>query len=153
MRKIFILSAIILFTVSQTFAYSIKLYDEYGNRIGTYKKEGDEYQLYDFNDNKVDNPAMLIREEPDKRTLTEYSQTYYDENMNPVYTWRSGFYGSDGRYYPRNAIFYPTGVSGIRTPYIVRPHANNGTGIYQYADNNSSINYVDKRYAQFHKFK
>ena len=153
MRKIFILFAIILFTVTETFAYAIKVYDEYGNRVGTYKKEGDGYQLYDFNDNKVDQPEMLIENAPDKRTLTEYSQTFYDENMMPMGTWRSGFYGNNGRYYPRRSVFYPSNFNGPRAPYIVRPHAHTNRGIYQYADYQNSVNHVDTRYPRFHKFR
>ena len=101
MRKIFILSAIILLTVTETFAYAIKVYDEYGNRVGTYRKEGDHYQLYDFNDKKVEQPDTIIKDAPDSKTLTEYSQTFYDENMTPIGSWHSGYYGSNGRYYPR----------------------------------------------------
>ena len=73
MRKIFLFLMIILITASQTFAYSIKVYDEYGNRVGTYKKEGENYQLYDFYDKKVDSPEIIIKDAPDKKTLTEYS--------------------------------------------------------------------------------
>lgn len=153
MRKIFVLFTILLFTVTQSFAYSIKVYDEYGNRVGTYKREGEGYQLYDFNDNKVDAPEMLIKDAPDKKTLTEYSQTFYDQNMNPIGTWHSGFYGNDGRYYPRGGMFYPTGFYNTRTPYIVRPHANANTGFFKYADYKDNVNYVDTRYPKFHKFK
>ena len=152
MRKIFILSAILLFTISETFAYAVKVYDEYGNRVGTYRKEGDRYQLYDFNDNKVEQPDMLIKDAPDSKTLTEYSQTFYDENMVPIGTWHSGFYGNNGRYYPRHSEFVPAGFYKTRTPYIVRPHANTGDGIYKYADYQDNVNYVDTRYPKFHKF-
>ena len=151
MRKIFILFTIFFFTISETFAYAIKVYDEYGNRVGTYRKEGDHYQLYDFNDKKVDQPDMLIKDAPDKKTLTEYSQTFYDENMNPIGTWRSGLYSNDGKYYPRNSVFYPAPFYKTRTPYIVRPHANTRNGIYKYTEYKDR-NYVDTRYPQFHKF-
>ena len=153
MRKIFILFAMILFTVSETYAYAIKVYDEYGNRVGTYKKEGDNYQLYDFYDKKIDNPEGLIKDAPNQRTLREYSQTFYDENMLPIGTWRSGYYGSDGKYYPRHSEFIPAGFHRTRSPYIVRPHANTNQGIYQYADYQNNVNYVDTRFPRFHKFK
>ena len=45
-------------TASQVFAYAIKIYDQWGNRIGTYKKEGENYVLYDFYDNKIDSKAL-----------------------------------------------------------------------------------------------
>ena len=150
MRKLFILSAILFFTISETFAYAIKVYDEYGNRVGTYRKEGDNYQLYDFNDKKVDDPDSLIKNAPDKKTLTEYSRTFYDENMMPIGTWRSGFYGNNGRYYPRNGEFVPAGFYRTRTPYIVRPNANNN--FFKYEDYKYNVNYVDTRYPKFHKF-
>ncbi len=153
MRRILILSAILFLTVTETFAYAIKVYDEYGNRVGTYKKEGDSYQLYDFNDRKIENPDNIIQNAPDKKTLTEYSQTFYDENMMPIGTWHSGFYGNNGRYYPRHTEFYPAPFYKTRTPYIVRPHANTGEGIYKYADYKDNVNSVDTRYPKFHKFK
>ena len=153
MRKILITLFCILLTVSETFAYAIKVYDEYGNRVGTYRKEGENFQLYDFNDKKVDNPESLIKNAPDKRTLTEYSRTFYDENMMPIGTWRSGFYGNNGRYYPRHTEFYPAGFYKTRTPYIVRPHAPANHGIYQYADYQNNVNYVDTRFPKFHKFR
>ena len=150
MRKILIILAVILFTVSETFAYAIKVYDEYGNRVGTYRKAGKDYQLYDFYDNKIDNPETLIKNPPDKKTLTEYTQTLYDENMMPIWTYRSGFYGNNGRYYPRRGYFQ-TGWSRTRTPYIVRP--NNHSEFFKYADYKDNVNYVDTRYPKFHKFR
>ena len=124
MHKFLILSAIFLFFISESFAYAIKVYDEYGNRVGTYKKEGENYQLYDFYDKKIDNPDSIIKNAPSKRTLREYSRTFYDENMMPIGTFRSGLYGNNGRYYPINTEFYPAGFYKTRTPYIVRPRAH-----------------------------
>ena len=134
MRKIFVLLMMLLFFVSETFAYALKVYDEYGNRVGTYRKEGDTYQLYDFYDKKVDNPDNLIKNAPNQKTLTEYSQTFYDENMMPIGTWRSGYYGNNGRYYPRYGEYMPAAWGRMGNPYIIRPHANSNTGIYKYAD-------------------
>ena len=154
MRKIFILFAVVLLTLSETFAYGVKVYDEYGNRVGTYKKEGDSYQLYDFNDRKVEHADTLIQNAPDNRTLTEYSQTFYDANMMPIGTWRSGFYGNNGRYYPRNGVFFPsTAFYQTRTPYIVRPHARTDNRLYNYENYRYRTNYADTRYPKFHQFK
>jgi hypothetical protein len=150
MRKLVILSVILLLSVSETFAYALKVYDEYGNRVGTYRKEGDNYQLYDFYDKKVDNPDSLIQNAPNQKTLTEYSRTFYDENMIPIGTWHSGYYGNDGRYYPRGYEFYPSAWRRTRSPYIVRPNA---TDVYKYADYKDNVNYVDTRYPKFHKFR
>ena len=87
MHKLLVVFVIFLLVVSETFAYSVKVYDEYGNRVGTYKKEGDNYQFYDFNDNKVDRPEAVIKDAPSQKTLREYSRTLYDENMNPIGTY------------------------------------------------------------------
>lgn len=152
MRKILIIFSIILFTISETFAYAIKVYDEYGNRVGTYRKEGDKYQLYDFYDNKVENEEALIEDAPDTKTLTEYSQTFYDENMMPIGTWRSGFYSSNGRYYPRRYAFYPSNFNGPPTPYIVRPHARTNHGLHYYNSYRHDPNFVDSRFPKFQNF-
>ena len=125
MYKYLVFIAILILTITEANAYAIKVYDEYGNRVGTYRKEGDNYQLYDFYENKVETPESLIKDAPEQKTLTEYSRTFYDANMMPIGTWRSGFYGNDGRYYPRG-VFYPSTFSRTRTPYIVRPSARNG---------------------------
>ena len=145
MHKILIALFIFLFTISQTFAYAIKVYDEYGNRVGTYRKEGDSYQLYDFNDKKVDNPETLIKNPPDKQTLTEYTRTFYDENNLPIGTWRSGLYGNDGRYYPRG-VFYPAAFYNMPSHYIVRPNQYNNFDI----QNKPSTHFVDTKYPRMH---
>ena len=154
MRKLLILLLAMFFITSDVFAYAIKVYDEYGNRVGTYRKEGDDYQFYDFNDRKVDAPSKIIENAPDKKTLTEYSQVFYDENMVPIGGWRSGFYGNDGRYYPRYTEYYPSSWYRTRTPYIVRPSAksNQYDNFFKYEDYKNNVNYVDTRYPKFHKF-
>ena len=151
MRKLLLLFMLFLFSVSNIFAYSIKVYDEYGNRVGTYRKEGDKYQFYDFNDNKVDHPEAIIKDAPTERTLTEYSQTFYDENMMPIGTWRSGYFSNDGRYYPRG-YFYPAAFYKRNYPQIVRPRA--GTNYYNHpVSGGRSMHYVDTRYPKFHNFE
>ena len=147
MKKLFVLSVIFLFGISETFAYAIKVYDEYGSRIGTYRKEGDNFVLYDFNDNKVENPASLIKNVPGQKTLSEYTRTFYDENMMPIGTFRSGLYGNNGKYYPRG-IFYPSSWNSLGTPSVVCPRANNTI------KNNyhSGTVFVDTRFPQLHKF-
>ncbi len=150
MNKFLVLFFILLLSITETFAYAIKVYDEYGNRVGTYRKEGDKFQLYDFNDKRVENPDGLIKNAPNQKVLTEYSRTFYDENMLPIGTWRSGFYGNNGRYYPRDGIFYPSAFYHTRTPYIVRPNAKDS---FHYQNPNSSINIIDTRFPKFHKFR
>lgn len=150
MHKLLVVFVIFLLAVSETFAYSVKVYDEYGNRVGTYKKEGDNYQFYDFNDNKVDRPEAVIKDAPSQKTLTEYSQTFYDENMMPIGTWRSGYFGNDGRYYPRG-VCYPSAFYRTYSPQIVRPRA--GTNNFNIPENKTGTIFVDSRYPAFHKFK
>ncbi len=151
MRKLLFTFIFFIFMTTECFAYSIKLYDEYGNRVGTYRKNGDNFELYDFNDNKVESPEKLIKNAPTQRMLKEYSQTFYDENMQPIGIWRSGFYGNDGRYYPRYGSFYPVGRNHPRAPYIVRPRTNYLTS--PYSNRRNSINYIDSRFPGFHKFR
>ena len=43
MRKILALFLALIICISETFAYALKVYDEYGKRVGTYRKEGDSY--------------------------------------------------------------------------------------------------------------
>ena len=106
--------------VAEANAYSIKVYDQMGNRVGTYKREGDNYVLYDFHDKKVDDPSALIKNAPNQKTLKEYSQTFYDENMMPIFTYSTGLYGNGGMHYPRG--FYPPRCwYNTSTPSIVRP--------------------------------
>jgi hypothetical protein len=122
MRKLLLIVLIIFLSVGETFAYAVKVYDQYGNRVGTYRKEGDKYVLYDFNDNKVENPEEVIKNPPSQRTLSEFTQTLYDENMMPIGNFTSGLYGSDGVYYPRG-WYIPRGWRYPRHNYIVRPSA------------------------------
>ena len=152
MRKLLVILVIFFVAVSEVFAYSIKVYDEYGNRVGTYRKEGDSYQFYDFNDNKVDRPEAIIKDAPTDRTLTEYSQTFYDENMMPIGTWRSGYFGNDGRYYPRGYC-YPAAFYKTRTPGIVRPSARNNFNPYPDTNHRPGTYIEDTRFPKFHKFK
>lgn len=152
MRKLFILLTLFFFSFTNVLAYSIKVYDEYGNRVGTYRKEGDKYQFYDFNDNKVDRPEAIIKDAPTDRTLTEYSQTFYDENMMPIGTWRSGYFGNDGRYYPRGYL-YPSAFYKTNSPKIVRPRAHS---CFNQMPNNGAKGgtyFVDTRYPRFHNDK
>ena len=123
MHKIILSILFVFICISEVFAYSVKVYDEYGNRVGTYKKEGDNFVLYDFNDKKVEDPSTLIKNAPDQKNLTNYTQTFYDEYMMPVFSYTTGFYGNNGRYYPRG--FYPprSWIGPSNCPYIVRPRA------------------------------
>ena len=123
MKQLAIILLTLIITTAQAFAYSVKVYDYWGNRVGTYKKEGDRYVLYDFNDKKVENPEDLIINPPSQKTLTNYTQYFYDENMNPIGSFTTGFWGNNGRYYPRGRFvpraFYQTG-----SPSIVRQTTN-----------------------------
>ena len=130
MKKLFVVFFILLLTTASTFAYSIKVYDQWGNRVGTYKKEGDNFVLYDFHDRKVENPESLIKNPPDNKTLKEYTQYFYDENMNPIGSYSAGFWWNNGRYYPRGR-FIPRGFYPPRGRSIVCPNANKGSVLYE----------------------
>ena len=152
MRKLLIIFLLTCFFISSAYAYSIKVYDEYGNRVGTYRKEGDKYQFYDFNENKIDHPEAIIKDAPTEKTLTEYTRTFYDENMMPIGIWRSGYFSNDGRYYPRG-YFYPSAFYKTQNPSIVRPSANSSLNRIQNNYPRRGSVYVDTRYPRFHKFK
>ena len=122
MKKFLSLLLVLILTAGSSFAYSVKVYDEFGNRVGTYRKEGDRFVLYDFNDNKIEEPEELIEDAPPQKTLTQYTQYLYNENMVPIATYRSGYWGSNGRYYPRG-FMYPRGWMPTASPCIVRPNA------------------------------
>ena len=121
MKKIILSLCILFFGVSQVFAYSIKLYDQWGNRIGTYKKEGENYILYDFYDKKIENPEDLIKNAPSQRTLKEYTQYFYDANFVPIGSFSTGLWSNSGRYYPRGGRYLPRCFYQSPSPYIVRP--------------------------------
>jgi len=53
MKKIFVFLFLICLSVTQVQAYSVKIYNESGNLIGTAKKSGNDYEIYDLNGNKV----------------------------------------------------------------------------------------------------
>ena len=148
MNRIFLLLIILLSFTTETFAYAIKVYDEYGNRVGTYRKEGDKYQLYDFNDKKVETPDGLTHGNPKTKVMSENYQILYDENMIPIGRWEPVIYGSNGRYYPLGGIFYPVPYNDYSGNYIVKPDSN----IYSQNQKPNSTNIIDTRFPKFHKF-
>ena len=123
MKKILLLLTLFFMTAFEVNAYAIKVYDDLGNRVGTYRKEGDKFVLYDFNDKKIENPEEFIKNPPKQEYLKQYTQYVYDSNMMPIGTFTSGWYDSSGRYYPRES--YPAGSYYFpRTPYIIRQKVN-----------------------------
>ena len=125
MRKnLFLILLIFIFSITSAFSYAIKVYDQYGNRVGTYRKEGDKFVLYDFNDKKVENAQELIKNAPSQKYLTDLTQYFYDENMNPIGSYTTGLWGNYGRFYPRGR-FIPKYFYNHNEPYIIRPSAKN----------------------------
>lgn len=147
MRKFIYIFLLLIIATTQTFGYAIKVYDQWGNRIGTYKKEGDNYVLYDFYDKKVENPEELMQNPPNQKTLTNYTQYFYDENMLPIMGFNAvcrntGRYYSNGRFFAR--CFYRN-----QGPSIVRPNANTKSILYEerypYSRNSrKNINVIQK---------
>lgn len=135
MKNVFLMFCIMFFTVSEVFAYAVKVYDNCGNRIGTYRKHGDTFELYDFYDRKVENPEDLIKNAPSQKVLKEQVQFFYDANMNPIGSFSTGIWGN-GLYIPRfnyhgfypppmhfHHIGHPTPPRHFRpanSPYIIR---------------------------------
>ena len=78
--KRFIAIILLLFLVSgDAFAYAIKLYNKKGNMIGTARKIGEDYEIYDLDDHLVkDFDAFYASEgDPERRTLKETSIFQY----------------------------------------------------------------------------
>ncbi len=136
MYKIILILLIAILTIQTCNAYAIKVYDQWGNRVGTYKKEGENFILYDFYDKKIEKPEELIENAPSQKTLSEYTQYFYDENMMPIGSFSTGMWSNTGKYYPgRRYIprcFYPSGNNYIISPrqLITNPHGNSKPNIY-----------------------
>ena len=130
MKKFFILLLFMLITIPQSFAYAIKVYDQWGNRIGTYRKEGENFVLYDFYDKKIENPQELIKNPPTQKTLSNYTQYFYDENMLPIGSYTTGLWSNSGRYYPRGR-FLPRCFYQNYNRGIVRPGAKVNNILYE----------------------
>ena len=123
MKNFLLILLLSVLTASQTYAYAIKVYDQWGNRVGTYRKEGDNFVLYDFYDKKVENPEDLIQNAPSQRALKDYSQYFFDENMNPIGTYATGLWHNTTRYYNRGR-YLPRCFYSFGSPSIIRPSAN-----------------------------
>ena len=154
MKKLIAITFLLLFSSLEAYCYAVKLYDEYGNRIGTYRKEGDEFVLYDFNDKKVENPEELLQNPPTQKVLTQYTQYIYDENMVPIGSFSSGIYGPNGYYYPKRGYFYPQSWQRTNSPKIVCPTKNSTFNFYSQTKVSPTSTYIeDMRYPKFYDFK
>ena len=154
MKKFVCTLFLLLFVNSAAFSYAIKIYDEYGNRIGTYRKEGEQFVLYDFNDKKVENPEDLLKDPPSQKVLTQYTQYFYDENMVPIGSFSSGIYGPNGYYYPKQGYYYPQSWQRTNAPKIVCPVKNYSFNFYNQTKASPTSTYIeDVRYPKFHDFK
>lgn len=123
MKRFCTILLFLLITTSSAMAYSIKVYDQWGNRIGTYRKEGENFVLYDFYEKKIENPQDLILHAPSQKSLKLYSEYFYDGYMNPIGEYAYGLWPQAGMYYPNrrmmpNYMFRRNGAS------IVRQRAN-----------------------------
>ena len=141
MKKWFLLIMIVIMTCSQVFAYAVKVYDQWGNRIGTYRKEGENFVLYDFYDKRIENPEDLILNAPSQKTLKEYSQYLYDENMNPIGMYSTEPWHNNFRYYPRGR-YAPRNFHHPSPPYIVRPPARGNPYLNQHYHHSGSFNII-----------
>ena len=122
MRNLVLLIIIMLITGGEVFSFAIKVYDEYGNRVGTYRRVGDSYEFYDFYDRKVEKAEDIIKNAPSQNTLKEVGTRIYNPDMMPLDSYSSNLYGTYWRNYPRRFI-RPQYVNSPRAPYIVRPRA------------------------------
>lgn len=142
MKRSFILLLTLFITANITFAYSVKVYDEMGNRVGTYKKENGQFVLYDFNDNKVEDPSTLMQRQPSQQALNYYTQYLYTENMQPIAPYASNFYRNAGRYY--RGFRYPSAwYQHSSGPAIVVPSVGEGFTVKEKNSDDNIENYHD----------
>lgn len=53
MKKAIVTLSLLILTAGQSFAYVEKVYDEYGERVGSARKVGDSYEWYDMDNKRV----------------------------------------------------------------------------------------------------
>lgn len=83
MKKTIVIFAVFLFSATQTFAYMEKVYDEYGNRVGSARRIGDSYEWYDKDNKRVNsykdlaNGAEVFVGTLPARPMPYYYEPYY----------------------------------------------------------------------------
>ena len=120
MCKLILILLIIFITAGESFAYAVKVYDEYGNRVGTYRKVGDGYEFYDFYDRKVEKAEDIIKNAPTQKVLSETEPRIYNSDLLPLDAYNFPIYGTEWRYHTRRYV-RPHFVNMPRGRYIVRP--------------------------------
>lgn len=107
MQKLLLLLLIFAMSTSMTFAYSIKLYNDNGYMIGTARKNGEDYEIYDLNDKRVTDYDAFYNSpgDPDRKQMPE--SKYF--GVIPGYDWVRVTTGSNG----------VTRTRGVTEPYYV----------------------------------
>ena len=98
-----LINLLLLTTASPIFAYVIKLYNDGGTQIGTARKTGDDYEIYDLDGNRVE----------------DYETFFASSGMNvkPVSNYDPKKYWiKTGKYSSRPLFFIPTPVLKIKKP-------------------------------------
>ena len=121
MKKILFSILLLVIFANSAFAYAIKIYDEYGSRIGTAKKVGENYELYDMDGKKFENYEKLHSSIPfdNKTTLQERIIYFYDQDLRPIGTI------SNGVVKMKDTFIFTRPVGFERYPYYGRYHYNN----------------------------
>lgn len=161
LKKILTIILLLIISTPYSLGYAVKIYDEFGNRIGTYRKEGDNFVLYDFYDKKVEIPEDLIENAPNKQTLKEMSQYFYDENLNPIGSFNTGLWNNYGRNYRRGYGYTPYNYYNNHNNYIVRPGARpffpppppRRPHMYSYGTSTIITNYGSPNYSNIPNYK
>ena len=96
MRKFATFLLMALMGINQCFAYSVKLYDQYGKHIGNARKNGERYEFYNLNDEKVEKYEDLFDTSDEKSKIIEYQKVIYDQNLRPIGSFTDGIYGNIG---------------------------------------------------------
>jgi len=122
MKKIILFILSFIFSTLIILSDEIKVYDELGNRVGTYKKINDKYEFYDFYERKIEDPSSVIKNAPDQNTLKNYSQEYKvtKDAITDMYI-NNSFSGRYRRF--DRGFIQPKCWYNYQTPSIVRPSA------------------------------
>lgn len=94
MKKLLLLLLMFVVSTSMAFSYSIKLYNDNGYMIGTAKKNGEDYEIYDLNDNRVKDYDAFYNSPGDANRKQLSESKYFDKI--PGYDWVRVTKGSNG---------------------------------------------------------
>lgn len=82
-----IIILILLVTINPSFSYVVKIYNDNGDQIGTARKSGGDYEIYDMKGNKVeDYEAFYASSGLNIKPVNNYDPTQYWIRTGPYST-------------------------------------------------------------------